>query len=47
MLKAENGKEIEVSSDEETLRKFRLLLLALNQEILVEEKNRLIYRKRV
>ncbi|WP_236752987.1 hypothetical protein [Acidianus sp. HS-5] len=47
LLKAKEGEEIEVIEDEETLRKFRIILLSLNQEIILTEKNRLIYRKRV
>ncbi|WP_152942165.1 hypothetical protein [Acidianus ambivalens] len=46
MLNAEDGKEIEVTGDEDLLKKFKLLLLSLNQEIIVEEKNRIVYRKR-
>jgi hypothetical protein len=46
MLNAEDGKEIEVNGDEDLLKKFKLLLLSLNQEIIVEEKNRIVYRKR-
>ncbi|MCY0874020.1 MAG: hypothetical protein OWQ50_08550 [Acidianus infernus] len=46
MLNAEDGKEIEVTGDEDLLKKFKLLLLSLNQEIVVEEKNRIVYRKR-
>ncbi|MDT7901176.1 hypothetical protein [Acidianus hospitalis] len=46
MLNAEDGKEIEVIGDEDLLKKFKLLLLSLNQEIIVEEKNRIVYRKR-
>lgn len=47
MLKAREGEVIEVIGDEDLLRKFKLLLLSLNQEIVVEEKNRIVYRKRV
>ncbi|MFP3218174.1 MAG: hypothetical protein RXQ99_06185 [Acidianus sp.] len=46
MLNAEDGKEIEVIGDEDLLKKFKLLLLSLNQEIIAEEKNRIVYRKR-